>query len=118
MTTHEIAQAFTRLCAEGRFVEAQRYWSDAVVSIEAFPGEFQVTREREAVRAKQRFWNEGVTMHGASAEGPFVNGDGFAVVFELDCTGRDGVRQKMREVALYAVRDGAIVEERFFPLMG
>ncbi|MBC7988840.1 MAG: nuclear transport factor 2 family protein [Luteimonas sp.] len=118
MTTHEIAHAFTRLCAEGKLQEAQQFWSDDVVSVEAFPGEHQIARGREAVLQKQRIWSEGTTMHGMTCQGPFINGDQFSTVFELDCTGWDGKRQVMREVALYSVRDGAIAEERFFPLMG
>lgn len=53
-----------------------------------------------------------------TCQGPFINGDQFSTVFELDCTGQDGRRQTMREVALYSVTGGAITEERFFPLMG
>lgn len=54
MTSAEIAHAFTRLCADGKLQEAQQFWSDDLVSVEAFPGEHQVTRGREAVLAKHR----------------------------------------------------------------
>lgn len=117
MTAQEIAYAFVALCAQGRLEDAQAYWSDDVVSIEAFPSPHQISTGREAVLAKQRFWNEGVTMHGVRCEGPFINGDRFAAIFELDCTGRDGVRQTMREIAHYTVANAAIIEERFYPLM-
>lgn len=63
MTTQEIAHAFVALCAQGKLEEAQTYWSDAVVSVEGFPSPHQVTEGRAAVLEKQRFWNEGVTMH-------------------------------------------------------
>ena len=43
-----------------------------------------------------------------------MNGDQFAVRFALDVTPSGGARMTMEEVALYTVRDGKIVEERFF----
>lgn len=100
MTIHEIAAGFTKLCAQGKLQQAQRYWSDDVVSVEGFPSPYQTTKGRAAVLEKQRFWSDGTTMHGVKCDGPFVNGDQFAVVFELDSTGRDGQRQTMREVAI------------------
>lgn len=56
------------------------------------------------------------TIHTLRGEGPLVNGDQFAAVFEMDCTDLGGKRQTLREVAIYTVHGGAIVEERFFPL--
>lgn len=44
-----------------------------------------------------------------------MNGDRFAMVFDLDVTAKaDGRRTRMREVGLYTVRDGKIAEERCF----
>ena len=117
MSASSVAHLFTALCAQGQFEEAQRYWSDDVVSTEAFPGPHQVSRGRAAVRAKQQAWSTAITIHGTKAEGPFVSADQFAVRFEMDCTGPDGVRQTLREVALYTVADGKITEESFLPLM-
>jgi SnoaL-like domain len=116
-STPDVAHEFTRLCAEGKLTEAQRYWSDAVVSVEAFPGEYQVCRGREATLAKQRAWSASVVMHEINVEGPFINGDQFTVIFEQKCSDLEGRPQNLREVALYTVQDGAIVEERFMPLM-
>jgi ketosteroid isomerase-like protein len=45
--------------------------------------------------------------------GPYVHGDQFAVHFAVELEGPEG-RGTMREIALYTVRDGRIVEERFF----
>jgi ketosteroid isomerase-like protein len=117
MSPTEIAAAFTDHCRHGRLEAAQAYWSDDVVSVEAFPSPHQIARGREAVLAKQAFWSEGTAMHAMGVDGPFVNGDQFAIQFSLDATGPDGKRSKMREVALYTVADGKIVEERFLPLM-
>ncbi len=113
----ELAQKFTALCKAGEFDDANALWSDAVVSIEGLDGDMQVCEGREAVLAKHKAWDEMTDMHGFSAEGPFVNASQFSIVFEMDVT-MMGQRQTLREVALYTVRDGAIVEERFFPLAG
>ena len=38
-----------------------------------------------------------------------------AVIFDMDVTAKQtGQRMQMREIGLYTVRDGKIVEERFF----
>ncbi len=115
ITTHQIARAFTALCKEGKLAEAgQQFWSDDIVSIEAFPGEHAIQKGRVAVLEKQAQWGKTTTVHGMQVQGPFLNGEQFAVRFSLDCTGPDGKRGTMEEVALYTVANGAVAEERFF----
>jgi ketosteroid isomerase-like protein len=54
-------------------------------------------------------------IHGNETFGPYVNGDQFALRFRVDFTIKaSGERIQIDEVGLYTVRDGAIVEERFF----
>ena len=54
-------------------------------------------------------------IHGVQVEGPYVNGDQFVVRFKMDLTPKaTGERRTMDEVGLYTVKDGKIVEERFF----
>lgn len=54
-------------------------------------------------------------MHDFSSEGPYLNGDQFAVRFQVDVTVKEtGERRVMDEVGLYTVENGRIVEERFF----
>ena len=69
-------------------------------------------------RGKNRWWFDNQELHAATAEGPLVNGDRFAVHFRYDFTpkigGSKGKRTKMEEVAVYTVRDGKIVHEAFF----
>ena len=48
-------------------------------------------------------------------EGPYVNGEQFALRFSLDVTQKaNGQRMQMEEVGLYTLRDGKVAEERFF----
>lgn len=116
MTVKDIAHDFTTLCKAGQFDEAgEKYWSDDVVSIEAMPGDMAEVRGRDAVRGKGEWWSANHEIHGFETQGPYVNGDQFALTFMMDITRKaSGERIKMDEVGLYTVRDGKIVEERFF----
>jgi ketosteroid isomerase-like protein len=115
MDIRELAQDFARLIAEGRDREAaETYWAEDVVSREAMDGPMAVTRGRAAIFAKHDWWAQNHEVHGTEVSGPFVNGDQFALRFGLDVTPKGGERVRMDEVGLYTVRDGRIVEERFF----
>ena len=116
MTTAEIAEAFAALCREDRGGEAaERFWADDVVSLEAMEGPMARLEGREAVLGKHAWWEGAFDVHGGAVEGPFVHGDQFALRFELDATNREtGERSTMREIGLYTVSGGKVVEERFF----
>lgn len=115
MTTREVAEAFAALCQEGRHHEAgARFWADDVVSLEPMEGPMAVAMGRAAVEAKSAWWYAHHEVHGGSTEGPFVNGAQFALIYDIDVTEKaSGRRMQMREVGLYTVRDGKVVEERF-----
>ena len=66
-------------------------------------------------RKKGEWWAANHEVHEVSADGPYLNGDQFAVRFYVDVTVKEtGERRKMHEIGLYTVREGKIVEERFF----
>ena len=116
MTANEVAAEFTRLCKAGAFEEAgRRFWAEDVVSLEAMGGDMAVARGRAAVEAKSAWWYANHDVHGVEVEGPYVNGDAFILRFAMSFTPKaTGERMAMTETALYAVRDGKVVEERFF----
>jgi ketosteroid isomerase-like protein len=115
MSTAEIAHQFTAALKAGKFEEAERFWSDDVVSYEAQEGPMREVRGREAVHGKGEWWTANHDVHSFEAEGPYVNGDLFALRFKIDVTPKaTGQRTKMDEIGLYTVKDGKIVEERFF----
>lgn len=120
MTPQEIAQEFAALCKAGRFEEAgERFWAEDIVSIEPMTGDMAVLKGKAAVRGKGEWWYANHEIHAAETHGPYVNGDQFALRFHLDVTMRaSGQRMQMEEVGLYTLRDGKIVEERFFFRMG
>jgi ketosteroid isomerase-like protein len=115
-SVNEVAADFTALCAKGAFDEAgDKYWSDGVVSVEAMDGPMARIEGRAAVQGKSDWWNSAHEVHSATAHGPYVNGDQFAVRFVMDVTNKEsGKRVQMDEVGVYTVKDGKIVEERFY----
>ncbi|MDQ8727782.1 nuclear transport factor 2 family protein [Bradyrhizobium sp. LHD-71] len=114
MNTADIAKEFTAALKAGKFEEAEKFWSDDVVSIEAMEGPMKEARGRPAVHAKGEWWTANHDVHSFEASGPYVNDDQFALFFSIDVTPKaTGQRTKMDEVGLYTVRDGKIVEERF-----
>jgi len=115
MDTATLAKDFTDLLKAGDFeTPGHRYWSEDVVSIEPM-AEVPPSVGRDAVVAKGVWWYENHEVHGAKVDGPWVHGDQFAVRFTIDVTIKaTGQRMAMDEIGVYTVRDGKVVEERFF----
>jgi ketosteroid isomerase-like protein len=116
MNTAELAKDFTELLKQGDDeTAAGKYNADDIVSYEAMEGPMATCRGREAVKQKSDWWRENHEVHGGSVDGPFVNGDQFAVRFKYDITPKaTGERVEVDEVGLYTVKAGKITEERFF----
>ncbi|WP_394821286.1 SnoaL-like domain-containing protein [Pendulispora albinea] len=116
MNTRDIAIRFTELCRALKLEEAaEEFWSDDVVSIEPpMMGDMARLEGREAVAAKGKWWAENHEVHAFRVEGPFINGDEFAIRFEMDVTPRGKSRVVTTEIALYTVRGGKIVEEKYY----
>ena len=115
MDVRELAADYAALVAAGRMDEAaQKHWSDQIVTLEAMPGDMAETRGREAALAKAQWWYDNHEIHGFRSEGPFVNGDNFLIVMDIDVTPKGGERMQMREVVQYRVADDKVVEERYF----
>lgn len=116
MNTADVAAAVTDLLKAGDHEGAmERFHSPDIVSIEAMEGPMARVQGTAAVQAKSAWWYDNHEVHSATTEGPYVNGDSFVVMFDMDITEKaTGKRVQMREAALYTVKDGKIVEERFF----
>lgn len=118
MNTQEIAEKLCQHCKN--HTEAQGldelYAKDAV-SVEpmAPEGMDPVSNGLDAIKAKHDWWGSNFEVHDFELEGPFLNGDKFSVVFEIDATDKSsGQRWKSKEVALYEVENGKIARESFF----
>lgn len=116
MSTQDIANDLVALCKAGKFDEAgEKYWADDVLSVEATPGDMAEMRGKEALRGKSEWWAGAYEVHSSEVEGPYVNGDQFAVRFKMDLTEKEtGNRTQMDEVGVYTLKNGKIAEERFF----
>ena len=119
MTTLEVGKKLVELCRQGKNdVAADTLYANDIESVEAGgpPGQDPVAKGKEAVLAKSKWWNDNHIIHSATTQGPYPNGDRFAVHFTYDITAKhlDNKRIVMDEVALYTVKDGKIVREEFF----
>lgn len=117
----QIGNTLVEACNNGREAELmQNHYSDDAVSIEAMamPGGNAEVHGLEAIKAKGEWWMNAHEVHSTSAEGPFVHGDQFSVIFDMDVTNKEsGQRIQMREIGTYQVKDGKIVREAFaYPL--
>ncbi len=116
MTTRDVAAAVTQMLKAGDHDgAAERFHAEGVVSIEDMEGPMARLEGRAAVLEKARWWYDNHEVHSVETEGPWVSGDQFIVRFAMDVTRKaTGERIAMTETGLYTVRDGKIVEERFF----
>ncbi len=118
MNTQEIGADLVALCKAGKLdAFGDTYWADDVISVEAAgpPGADLTARGKAAVKGKGAWWYDNHEVHSTGIEGPYVNGDQFAVRYSIDFTVKQsGQRMQMTEMALYTVKDGKVVEERFF----
>ncbi len=120
MTTQDVANRYMELEKAGNWlaIHDELYSSD-VVSIEpehaAAMGMPTITTGMEAVKAKGAAWNAGIEeMHGGYCSEPVVGGNFFSVSMGMDVTMKGAGRMKMDEIAVFEVKDGKIVKERFF----
>lgn len=116
MTSSEVAHAFTALLKSGdHHGAAMTFNSPNIISIEAMDGPMARVEGAAAVQAKSEWWNSNHEIHSATAEGPYMNGNQFIVIFAMDITEKaTGKRTQMQETALYTVKDSKVTEERFF----
>ena len=117
MNTQEIAQALCQHCQNQTEAEGLKtlYAADAV-SIEpmAPEGMDPVTKGVDAIQAKHDWWNGAFEVHDVQMEGPYINGDKFSVIFQMDCTEKaSGKRWQGKEISLYEVENGKIARETF-----
>jgi SnoaL-like domain len=115
MTNAETAKAFTDMLKAGdHHGAAKRFNAPNIVSIEAMDGPMARVEGVAAVQAKSDWWYGAHEVHKSDAAGPYINGNQFAVHFDVDITAKEtGQRMQMKEVGLYTVKDGMIVEEKF-----
>lgn len=113
MTTREIADRLAELCAAGRYRDAvtELYAPDVTQSEngQAMAG------GRDALVAACKGWEESRVVHGTDILGTHVAADGFVVEMRHDVTPHaTKTRHQWSEAAVYRVRQGKIVDVRFY----
>lgn len=109
----DIARDFTAMLRAGQFEAAgDRYWAADVKSIE--PAGKSVTGiDAARIKCNARFG--AAKIDEICIDGPFVTGNQFALFLDVMIAGpRSGADQPFTEIAVFTVRDGSIIEERFF----
>jgi hypothetical protein len=118
MNTQEIGKRYVSLCQQGKSdVCLDELYAKEAVSVEAAPssGGDRTTKGLDAIRAKDKGWQESHIIHRAEVTGPFPNENRFAVHFVFDVTDKpSGKRMTMDEVGLFTIEDGKITREEFF----
>ncbi len=116
-TTIEVAAGYTALWLAGDYRAAgETYWAEDVVSIEPrarADGTASVCRGIESVRARCLNWFSTHGIEDLSLDGPYVTGDHFALFADMLIV-HAGQRTPHSQIAVFAVREGKIVEERYF----
>jgi hypothetical protein len=122
MSAIEIGTRLVQLCNDGKDHQAvDELYDEKIVSIEGQGSDEMPARMEgiDAIRGKHAWWYDHHAVHSTKATGPFVGhrDDQFAVEFEMDVTPKGGDRMQSREVAIFTVKDGKIVQEEFLYLM-
>jgi hypothetical protein len=112
-----VARDFKALWLAGELHAAgEKYWDDHVVSIEPHAlsdGGDRICRGIEAVRARNTCWLATHGIEDLRIDGPFVTGDHFALFADM-LIAHAGRRTPHSRIAVFVVRNGRIIEERFF----
>ena len=118
MDSKTLANEIVAMFKAGKFVDVgDTYWADEVVSVESMmpPGMDSASRGIKAVRAKSKWFYKNNEITPGEVDGPYVNGDQFSVKLTSDIRMKaTGQVHHVVEIALYTLKDGKIVEERFF----
>lgn len=117
MTTQQIADRLVEVCRTGEWEKAQReLYAEDAVSLEPYatPAFEKETRGLAGILEKGRKFDSMVdTIHSIKVSDPLVTANSFACVMDMDVTMKEGGRMHMKELCVYKVKDGKIVEEQF-----
>lgn len=118
MQTLKVAEAMVAMWRAGKLLEAgEAYWADDVVSIEPFQGDMARLQGKQALAGKGKWWVGAHAVRSLEVGEPYVNGDQFIVRFTFELTVREsGVEMSLDELGAFTVRNGKVVEEKYFVL--
>lgn len=116
MTIQETAEKFVQHLRDGKFIDAiEDFYADNIVSYE-MPGAPQEKTEGKAeVKNKSVEWEASVqNINSSEISDPLIAGNFFTVTIKMDVDFRERGQMLFEEIAVYEVKDGKIVSDRFF----
>ena len=122
MSAMDVGKRLVELCKAGEFERAveELYAEDAVhyEAMELQPGAGRETKGKAAILEGTRFWMASTEVHDSGVDGPYPFDDEIIVPMLSDSSAKAGPlavkRFTLREACRYKVRDGKIVEGRFY----
>lgn len=115
----DVARDFTAMLRLGQFEAAgEKFWASDVLSAEPAALSRDIpalVSGVEAARSKIRTRFAQSRIDDLGIDGPFVTGDQFALFLDMLITDpASGRAEPFTEIAIFTVRGGRIIEERFF----
>ncbi|OHV35997.1 MULTISPECIES: NAD(P)H-binding protein [Pseudofrankia] len=113
----DIAERYVSAFRQGRMDVALGLMSPGVVRVAPMEtgGERRELRGLTEIMANSERLNQNLRIHGVEVDGPFLDGDRFAVRFSFDETHTPtGRRSTAMKMCLYTVADGGITREEVF----
>ncbi len=116
MTTQQIADKLVEYCRTNQSEKAHNELCHADVESFEMPNMPNPhVKGIDAIKAKNKDFDAGVeALHSAEVSDPMVVGNHFTVAMRYDMTMKEQGRINMEEIAVYEVKDGKIVTERYF----
>jgi hypothetical protein len=121
VATQKVADRLVELCTTGKHIDAiHELYADSARHLEVLdaPGCSRITEGKATLLEKAQHFAKTTTVHAGTCGKPIVNGDQFLCTMSMDCTSTEGPmanqRMNMSETALYTVRNGKVVEGKFF----
>ena len=116
MNTQQVADRLVALCKEGKNHEAiHELYAENCNSYEPSFNPVPETKGLDAIKAKSQHFSSMIQeKHSGFISEPIVQGNHFTVGMGIDYTGKDNKRTTMNEIAVYEVKEGKIVNERYY----
>jgi ketosteroid isomerase-like protein len=116
MTTQQIANRLLELLKQGQFENAQRelFAKDAISTEPVSSGQPQVKGLDAIIEKGAQFRNIVEQYHSLAASDVITSSNYIALALKVELTMKAQGRIAMDEIIVYQVKDGKIIDERFF----